>query len=186
MRLIFPVFCAIAATAIPARAADGEQPAHPPPRVSIEVDPVPYLLHGCSVHAGVVPLRHVRATLGVYGQRHVASDATDSDVRTRYAIVETIGGYLRADARGFGAGVVAIESNRELQNATIAGTIRGELVYLGAFVTWAWFPFDRIGLYLRPWADDAPDDGSLDGSTAKIGSMRCAAFSKCCRRAVRS
>ncbi len=138
----------VVAGATAARADDE----HPPPRGSIEVDPIPYFRHGYSVHAGVVPLEHLRVTLGVYGTDTPRSDPTDFEVRTRFAIVETIGAYLRSDARGFGGGLVAIESNRELgypPNSSV--TSRAELYYVGLFVTYAWFPFDAVGFYLRPW-----------------------------------
>jgi hypothetical protein len=142
------------ATSIVASARAADQ--HPPPRVSLEIDPVPYLRHGYSVHVGVVPLEHVRVTLGVYGQRTTRSDPTDFEVRTRYAIVETVGAYLRSDARGFGGGLVAIQSNRELgypPDSTI--TSRAELYYVGLFVTYAWFPIDAVGFYVRPWVGAA-------------------------------
>jgi hypothetical protein len=136
----------IVASAAGVARADGD---HPPPRASLEIDPVPYFFRGYSVHATVVPIEHLRATIGVFGNHFVAQSIDNWDVRTPWAFVASVGGYLRDDARGFGLGIVGVHSHTEL--GILGQTTTYDATRLGPFVTFAWFPFYRLGFYVRPW-----------------------------------
>jgi len=145
-RVALVALCSLA-FALHARADDA-----PPPRIGLEIDPLQYAFHGYSVHASVVPFEHARATFGVYGNHFSPSAETSWDVETRFALVFTLSAYLRADARGFGAGVYAIDAHRNLGAPQNGPTVQDETLSVGPFVTFAWFPFDALGLYARPWA----------------------------------
>ena len=147
MRRALVAAIAIATTAIVSRASAGDD--HPPPRASLEIDLVPYVFRGYSAHVGVVPLPHVRATIGVYGNHFPASSVDNWDLKTPWAIVGAIGGYWGADARGIGAGLASIVARHEL--GIFDQTVTSTEWSVGPFVTYAWFPFDALGFYVRPW-----------------------------------
>src|SRR5260221_12814441 len=51
-----------------ARSASAAEPsADLPPRISAEVDPIPFFEHGFSVHAALKPVGRLRFTLGAFG-----------------------------------------------------------------------------------------------------------------------
>src|SRR5260370_18477144 len=51
-----------------ARGGFGTEPsADLPPRISAEVDPIPFFEHGFSVHAALKPVGRLRFTLGAFG-----------------------------------------------------------------------------------------------------------------------
>jgi hypothetical protein len=142
----------IVASAASARARAEDD--HPPPRASLEIDLVPYVFRGYSAHVGVVPLPHVRATIGVFGNHFPAQSVDNWDLKTPWAIVAAVGGYWRADARGIGAGIVSVVARHEL--GIFDQTVKSTEWSVGPFVTYAWFPFDALGFYLRPWGAILP------------------------------
>lgn len=143
-------------------AAPAEATSSPPARwhVAVEADPSPYLARGWSVLLGVRPAQLPEWNLMVAAFSAEFPEALVNltpanqgwNVRVPFAIgLAPQRRFSSAERGGFFAGPLVILQQLDFTRDEVAGSASALRLIAGVHGGYQWFPFDPIGLYLKPW-----------------------------------
>jgi hypothetical protein len=121
-------------------------------RVGIEVDPLPFVNHGYSVHLLLKPAPRWRFTFGVFGYRFEPKGDNEG-FTTRVDAIEGSAGYypLSKHGRGFFAALYVFEQRYRYRYEGISGEARRHWLTPAPAVGYQLLPWDQ-GPYLTAWA----------------------------------
>ncbi len=140
--------------------AAGDVPPSPPeparfPRISVQVDPIPFALRGYSLWVGIAAAPHWHVTVGSFGG-DALGESDGWKARIRFAPDILVSYFLREDNRGFyaaaGLGVLLWSLTRTEPGGA---TAQMDQVVLTPMVGYRWFPSSRLGLFVEPFASIA-------------------------------
>ncbi len=139
--------------ALPMRAR--AQSTHPPWRMALEFDPLPFLAHGYSAHMAYKPnlARRFRFTLGAFGYR-LDSAAGDQSGLTRQvnAAEASIAYYVwRCQSVGLWSGSYGFLERWSYTSRDTRGKAVNQYIVPSLAVGVQWLPWE-LGPYLTPWA----------------------------------
>ena len=136
----------------------------PPHRLSIEQDPLAYLMHGWDVIAAYQhpALPHARITLSVYAADWPATPNGFTNALT--GVTTKLQYFFRGDGRGWMIGTQLAFVNEVFTSATAPGRATIDAFNVGAIAGYRWMPFGR-GFFIYPWGRlgvSLPVHGSRD------------------------
>lgn len=123
-------------------------------RLATEVDPLPFFMHGYSVHAAWKPdvAARLRFTLGAFGFRQETT-GTNSGFETRVDAFETSAVYYPFSGflRGLFGGLYVFEQRYRYTRSDTPGEALRHWITPAPAIGFQWLPWGR-GPYLTPWA----------------------------------